>query len=207
MKTPRVPTSIDEILEPQRAALLVWDMQLGVAPHAHNAATLPSSVATLLVAARTFGVRVVWSRHVWPAYEQMPPATLRSLMRHQGVNDPTGLKPMYQAGTPDVELLPGLRPEGNEMVIDKATASFFVGTPLDMWLRVWGSTTLVLTGVMTESGIDLTARHANALGYFVVVAEDAVGGRSAERHALTLQNLRSFADVLPAKDIVASWNR
>jgi nicotinamidase-related amidase len=204
---PHVPTSIHEILEPRRAALLVWDMQIGIAPQAHNAATLPATVGSLLVAARRHDVRVIWSKHVWPAYEHMPLATLRSLMRHQRVSDPAALSPMYQAGSPDVEILPSLRPEAGEMVIEKATASFFVGTPLDMWLRVWERTTLVLTGVATESGIDLTARHADALGYFVVVAEDAVGGRSAERHALTLEQLRSFADVLPTKDIIASWTR
>jgi nicotinamidase-related amidase len=204
---PHVPTSIHEILEPGRAALLIWDMQIGIALQAHNAATLPTTVENLLVAARRHDVRVVWSKHVWPAYEHLPPATLRTLMRHQRVTNPAELSPMYQAGTPDVEILPSLRPEVDEMVIEKATASFFVGTPLDMWLRVWERTTLILTGVATESGIDLTARHAHALGYFVVVAEDAVGGRSQERHGLTLEHLRSFADVLPTKDIIASWNR
>lgn len=207
MGSPEVPASIAEILDPNVVALIIWDMQVGVATSAHNSAAMQVPLQALLAAARARGVQVIWSQHVWPAMEHMAPPTLRTLMRNQGVRDPAALKPMYQQGTEEVDFIPGLTPLPGELVLEKMTISFFIGTPLEQLLRVHGIRTVVLTGVATEAGIEFTARHANALGYFVVVAEDAVGGRTPEGHATALERMRSFADVLRSTEIIATWSR
>src|SRR5205814_1726688 len=132
-----------------------------------------------LKAARAAGVFVVWSRHLPPAVVHDGPPNLRTAMRQQRVTEPAALAPRLRPGTPEAELLPGLVAEGDELVLEKSTPSFFIGTPLEVRLRARDIRTIVLAGVATEHGIEFTARHALALGFFVVIAEDAVGSFTA----------------------------
>jgi nicotinamidase-related amidase len=215
MSVPAVPISLKEVLRPDRTAVIVWDMQVSVIALAYNASVLGTPNApvlrkpldALLRAARDSAVRIVWSHHSWPPVEHTAPAALRSMMRRQGVDKPSALKPMFQAGDPGLDFVPGLAPLPEDLVIEKTTPSFFVGTPLELRLRTHGITTLVLTGVATEAGIELTARHAGTLGFFVVVAEDCVAGFTAEAHAAALARLRSGADVVQSAAIVEAWSR
>ena len=49
-----------------------------------------------------------------------------------------------------------------------------------------------MTGVATDVGIELTCRHAAALGYFSVVIEDATGSYTLEAHERSLAFLRGW---------------
>jgi nicotinamidase-related amidase len=109
-------------------------------------------------------------------------------------------------GTPDVELVSELSAAEDDLILTKSTPSFFIGTPLEQFLHARGARTIVLCGVATELGIDLTARHASALGYLVVVAEDAVSSFTAESHAVGLERLRSVVEVLATDTIVSIWD-
>ena len=66
--------------------------------------------------------------------------------------------------------------------------------------------TLVLAGVATDIGIEFTARHAAALGYYCVIAEDATGSYQPQPHARSIEFLRSSTmPVITAADICAHW--
>jgi len=207
MAMPAVPSSLAQIVEPARCALVVWDMQNGIGARASGADASIAKIRELLDAARSAGVLVVWSRHMAPPLELTPPSGLYSLMKRQGVSDPARVKPFMQAGTADVEIVAALDPRPGEPIIDKSTPSFFVGTPFELRLRARGITTIVLTGVATEQGIEMTARHALTLGFFAVVAEDAVASFAPAAHELGLSYLRTAVDVVPAAAIVAEWRR
>jgi nicotinamidase-related amidase len=45
----------------------------------------------------------------------------------------------------------------------------------------------VLAGIATSIGVESTARHANLLGYELVVARDAVSDMSAQAQAASLE--------------------
>ncbi len=94
----------------------------------------------------------------------------------------------------------------HELVIDKSAPSLFHDTEADTRLRARGIRTLVLAGVATDIGIDFTARHAMALGYFAVVAEDAVGGYTAAAHEHAMAILRPSAFVAPSDEIISCWS-
>lgn len=207
MTRPSVPTSVAEVADPSRTALIVWDMQVGIGAHAHNFAQMLPNLLSLLEAARAAGAMVIWSRHVAPPIDLTPAPALRALMKRQNVSDPSKVKPFMQAGTPDVEIIPELDPRPGEPIIEKSTPSFFVGTPLELRLRACGITTLVLAGVATEMGIEMTARHAGTLGFFAVVAEDAVGSLSQAGHELGLAYLRTAVEVVPAAEVAKAWRR
>lgn len=205
MTLPSVPRSVEEVLDPARTALIVWDMQNGIGARAHGADQCVARIGELADAARSAGVPVIYSRHTAPPLELTSAAGLRSLMKRQNVTDPSAVKPFMQAGTPDVEIMPGLAPRPGDTVIEKSTPSFFVGTPLDLRLRARDIRTIVLAGVATEQGIEMTARHALTLGFFAVVAEDGCASFTAAAHELGLAYLRTAVDVVQTAEIVRAW--
>jgi nicotinamidase-related amidase len=109
-------------------------------------------------------------------------------------------------GSPDAAFIPGFEPGPDELVIDKTAPSLFHNTPADARLRARGIRTLVMGGVATDIGIDFTARHAMALGYFPVVAADASGGFADAAHEHAMAILRSFTFVASSEDIIKHWS-
>jgi nicotinamidase-related amidase len=189
----------------KRSALVMWDIQRGVAPRAQNFETLRMGLHATLAAARASNVAVVWSRHVAPPLQFLSAPMVQALMTAQGVAKPQDLELPYQVGSEGTKFVDGFEPAVGELVVDKTTASLFVGTAVDQQLRTAGVTTLVLAGVATELGVEFTARHAAALGYFVVVVEDAVGSFSEAGHRLGMEYLTKAATVAPLADIRDAW--
>jgi nicotinamidase-related amidase len=198
--------SLEEVLAPPRTALVVWDMQVGVAGRALNIDDIRGPIDRLIAAAHSAGVSVIWSKHVSPSIAYMPPPVLRAMMLRQGVRSTEGLRGGLQAGSPETELVEGLAVGPDDIVIEKSTASFFVGTPLELRLRAHATETVVLVGVATEHGIEFTARHASALGFHVVVIEDAVGTYNKQAHENSVSYLRSTVNVITSRDAIAAWS-
>ena len=202
----RIPSSLGEILDPTSSALVVWDMQVGMAGRAFNLSTVEANTHRLISTADDAEVAVIWSRHSGLPHEYTSNVRLADLMERQGVNSPGELRRHMEPDTDDWQWLPGFRPSRGHLVLDKSTPSFFIGTPFELALRSRGVTSLVLAGVATERGIEMTARHAMALGFFVVIAEDGVGSFTHEGHDLGLQYLRSAMPVVTTDEIVRSWS-
>lgn len=111
------------------------------------------------------------------------------------------------AGHKGTEIVEALRPEPGELVIDKAFASAFLGTPLATILTLQHTDTVVVCGGTTSGCVRGTAVDAAGLGYHVVVAEDAVFDRIQLSHAANLLDLwMKYANVFPAQRIV-DWVR
>ena len=115
--------------------------------------------------------------------------------------------PTMQAGMEDTQFVDGLAPAPHHIVIEKSQPSLFVDTPFDLRLKTLGVRTLILAGVATDIGIEFTARHAAALGYYSVIAEDATGSYTAQAHARSIEFLRSWTSpVATAAEICRSWD-
>ena len=201
----QLPTSFAELIEPSRTALVMWDMQKGLAGKAPNLVTLKAAASRLLDAAEAAGVLVAWSRHGFPAMENMTGPWLAWMMRKQGVSQPEDLKPMFQAGTEEVEFLDGFKPLPHHLVIPKQQPSLFLDSPFDHYLKVRGIRTIVVAGFATDIGVELTVRHGNALGYHAVVAEDACGAYAQAGHDRSIAFLRNWANVATTAEVVAQW--
>src|SRR5207248_7041784 len=59
-----IPTSLEEVCDPRRLALVVYDMQVGVLQQIDRAAELIGRVGEVLDAARAGGYRVLFLRHM-----------------------------------------------------------------------------------------------------------------------------------------------
>jgi nicotinamidase-related amidase len=208
--TPRhgfgVPLTPTDFLDPRRVALVMWDMQKGLAGRARDVGRLQANAHRLLEAAERARIPVIWSRHVLPPLELTSGPFLLFLMKKQRVDHPNKLRRTMQEGMEETEFLDGLAPLPHHLVLQKSQPSLFIDTPLDLRLKTLGADTLVIAGVATDIGVEFTCRHAAALGYFSVVAEDATDSYTAEAHERSLAFLRSWTTpVIATEAICAAW--
>jgi nicotinamidase-related amidase len=203
----KIPLTLDDFLRPGRVALLMWDMQNGLAGRCPEIDSVRRNANKLIDAAEQAGIPVIWSRHILPPLELTAGPFLLFLMKKQKVAHPSKLQPTMQRGMEDTEFVPGLAPKPHHIVLEKSQPSLFVDTPLDLRLKTMGIDTLVIGGVATDIGIEFNCRHGAALGYYTVVAEDASGAYTREAHERSLAFLRSWTTpVVTADTICQTWN-
>jgi nicotinamidase-related amidase len=187
-----------------RSALIVWDMQNGIARNAINFEQLLRNVRILIDTCHTNNIPVIYSQHTGLPSEFQSKYMRLSLQR-RGI--PEGLTFMAE-GSQEWGIVKELAPlQGKDIVLQKHTASFFVGTPLEQLLRNRGIETIILCGVATEAGIEGTARHASQLGFYPVIVEDAVGSRRQELHDNSLKVMRQMFEVQPTEETVRKLRR
>src|SRR5215471_17899146 len=191
-----IPQTLEEACDPQRIALLVYDMQVGVLSQIKNADVVTRQVLKVLTAAREAGVRVFFSRHLSLPKELMGMSQYRMAMAWQHTDSPEKVSPWFLRDTPGFQIIPELSPRPSEGVFDKLTMSAFEGTWLDFALRDCGINAFIIVGVATEIGIELTARHGADLGYIPVVVTDACGAGNEEAAQRAIESLKFAGDAL-----------
>src|SRR5262249_26455801 len=124
-----VPQRLEEVCDPRRLALLVYDMQVGVLRQLPSPGELIAPGSHVLDAARQGGYRVCFTRHLSLPNELAGIAQLRRAMAWQRLDDITQVRPAFPRDTPGFQLTPELAPRPSEAVFDKIAMSAFVGTP------------------------------------------------------------------------------
>ena len=76
-------------------------------------------------------------------------------------------------GTREHSVIEELKPEGNDLVVNKTSYGGFNSTGLDSILRHLDVENLVITGVGTDICVETTARDAADRGYKCILVEDA----------------------------------
>ncbi|MDM0104280.1 cysteine hydrolase family protein [Variovorax sp. J22R24] len=98
-------------------------------------------------------------------------------------------------GTVAWQLARGLRVEPTDLRIRKTTPDSFHRTELEQVLQDHGVTDLVICGMHTEFCVDTTTRRALALGFPVVLVEDA-HTTEGNRHLSPIQVIRHHNETL-----------
>jgi nicotinamidase-related amidase len=191
-----IPESLEEVCDPKRIALLVYDMQIGILSQIKNADQVTRQVLRVLTVARDAGVRVFFSRHLSLPKELMGVFQVRIAMTWQRVNSPEQVKPWFLRDDPGFQITPEVSPGSNEGVFDKLTMSAFEGTWLDLALRDCGINAFIIVGVATEVGIEPTVRHGADLGYFPVIVLDACGAGHEQAAKRSIESLRFSGDAI-----------
>jgi nicotinamidase-related amidase len=162
-----------------KAALLIIDVQQGLCEGEHNAfesADVIGRINRVSAKARATGVPVIFIQH-----------------ESEGG--------YLEIGTPAWQLAQGLHTEPSDLRIRKTTPDSFLGTELQATLQAHAITDLIICGMHTEFCVDTTTRRALALGYPVILVEDAhttEGNRHLtprqviQHHNDTLSNISSF---------------
>lgn len=81
------------------------------------------------------------------------------------------------------ELIPELNRQPQDHVVTKHTPGAFTNTDLESHLRSQEVTQVVIVGVATSNGVEVTARQAYELGFNVTLATDAMTDLHADAHA------------------------
>ena len=96
-------------------------------------------------------------------------------------------------------------PREQDVIVFKNKASCFFETPLESFLRYDDIHTLVICGISTSGCVRAAANDAFSHNFRVIVAEEAVGDRSATAHRANLFDMdMKMADVEPMKTVIAT---
>lgn len=107
-------------------------------------------------------------------------------------------------GSPESEIVPGLKPLPNEKVVLKHRYSAFYNTDLETVLRCLKIQDIVISGVMTNMCVESTARDAYYRDYRVWIPADGTGSINEEMHLASLMNLAlGFAQVTTTASILS----
>ena len=205
----RIPQTLEDVCDPSRLALVVYDMQVGIVNQIENAPQITERVVQVLNAARAAGVRVFFTRHMSLPKELMGVSQFRMAMAWQRVKSVDEVKPWFLRDSPGFHLIPEMNPTASEAVFDKITMSAFEGTPLDIALRDCGIAAFAIVGIAMEIGIEPTVRHGTDLGYIPVVIKDACGFGHADAAARSIASLEFAGDALltTVEEVCAHFHR
>jgi biuret amidohydrolase len=191
-----IPQTLEDICDPTRLALVVYDMQVGIVNQIENGRQITDRVVQVLEAARTAGVRVFFTRHMSLPKELMGVSQFRMAIAWQRVKSANEVKPWFLRDSPGFNLVPEMNPLPSEAIFDKITMSAFEGTPLDIALRDCGIDAFAIVGIAMEIGIEPTVRHGTDLGYIPVVVTDACGFGHRDAAARSVASLEFTGDAL-----------
>ena len=191
-----IPQTLDDVCDPKRLALVVYDMQIGILNQIENGPHITNRVVRVLAAAREAGIRVFFTRHMSLPKELMGVSQFRMAMAWQRVTSPHEVKPWFLRDAPGFQLIPEMNPLPSEAIFDKITMSAFEGTPLDLALRDCRLDAFAIVGVAMEIGIEPTVRHGADLGYTPVVVKDACGFGHRDAAHRSIASLEFAGDAL-----------
>lgn len=200
-------------MDPARTALLVVDMQRGFLDKevAHSyvptAVEIVPTINRLAATVRATGGRVVFIRMVatdeaaaeWSVYYDALTLPRQREKRFAGM----------RMDGPGFELWPGLDVGAADLIVDKTRFSAFIqgSSDLEAVLREEGVDTLLVTGTVTGTCCESTARDAMMLNFRTAMISDGNAARSDEAHNASLQGFYlSFGDVMTAAEAEAYLN-
>ncbi len=191
-----IPQTLDDVCDPARLALVVYDMQVGIVNQIENGQQIKERVIQVLEAARKAGIRVFFTRHMSLPKELTGVSQFRMAMAWQRVKLANEVKPWFLRDSPGFHLIPEMNPLPSEAIFDKITMSAFEGTPLNIALRDCGIDAFAIVGVAMEIGIEPTVRQGSDLGYIPVVVKDACGFGHRDAAERSIASLEFAGDAL-----------
>jgi nicotinamidase-related amidase len=210
-----IPETLAEIVDPRHCVVIVHDMQKDntAAGWAYDkigrridVAKVIPPIARLLEDARRRSVRVMYTQYTnLPDFASYTDVRIRA--DYKRLSDPAQRKAVegLVEDTPGWATIDELKPQPGDVIIRKFRVDAFIGTPLELFLRINRVRTLIHTGIATEVGILPTAWHALNVGFFPVVPEDCVGPMEPQHHDDAMRFLRRLAIPTRSSEIIEAW--
>jgi len=194
---------LPEIVDPKHSCLIVWDVQNGLVDRIFNKGEFINNLKRLTGSLR--GKMPLVYTLITPAPRKFQSSWhLYALMKRFNVKDIGNLPDFMSPGSKEREIPEALQPEKEDTILDKPTASIFIGTNFEYMMRSRGITTLIFTGIATEIGIESSARDASNRGFYPVVVSDCVSSMDKDAHERSLRNLDKIVIVKNSAEILKS---
>jgi nicotinamidase-related amidase len=168
-----------ELLEDMKKAIIVVDMindfvtgKLG----SERAQKIVPNIASLLKKARKQGISIIYLRDAHTATDKEI-----SIWGQHAMKDTQGS-----------EIIPELKPEKNDTVIEKKWYSGFVDTGLPAILKKTGAETLIFVGVSTDICVQNNVGHAYFSGFGTIVPQDCVASIDENAHEQALKYMKDI---------------
>jgi nicotinamidase-related amidase len=193
--------SISEIVEPSHSCLVVWDVQNGLADRIFNKEEFMSNLKNFIEKLR--GRMPVVYTLITPMHRDFTSSwSYFSMMRRFGVDDINKLPSFMAVGSKEREIPEMVQPDHTDIILEKSTASIFVGTNFEYMMRNRNITTIIFTGIATEMGIESSARDASNRGFYPVVVSDCVSSLDKDAHNRSLKTMTKIFIVETADNIL-----
>ena len=190
-----------------RVALVIIDMQRDfIEPGGFGAALgnkveylqkIVPTVAGLLKTFRELRLPVIHTREGHcPDLSDCPPAKKRRGNSTFRIGDRGPMGRILVLGEPGNDIVPELRPEAGELVIDKPGKGAFYATNLQERLKELGITHLIFTGVTTEVCVQTSMREANDRGYECLLIEDGTESYFPDFKQATIRMIQSQGGIV-----------
>jgi len=183
-------SQVKDYLSPTRTALIVWDVQEALVASIFNREDFLRKTIELVDAARIREISIFYTK-ITPLPEKFESKIRLIMWRGKRFEPGDIVKEIY--------------PREGDVVLNKNTASIFVGTNFEYMARNAALSSLVFTGIATEMGVESSARHALNLGFLPVVAKEAVSSSDKEAHLRSLANMGKLMPVLSNEEILTVW--
>lgn len=204
----RFPSSRNVSIVPERAGLLVVDMQYYCAWRGEGEladpgpefdyylerleSTVVPNIARLIAACREHGIEVL--------YTVIESLTLdgrdRSLdHKHSGIHVPKGSR-LAQVIAP-------LAPRGDEIVVPKTSSGVFNSTNIEYVLRNLGIEYLMIAGVYSNQCVESAVRDAADRSFIVTMVEDCTATKKPEWHQACLVTCGGYARIRSTDQMIA----
>lgn len=193
--------NLREIVDPKNSCLVVWDVQNGLVDWIFNKEAFLANIGNFIDKLR--GRMPIVYTLITPMHKDFTSSwRFFYLMRRSKVDDIDKLPPFMERGSREREIPEMVKPRSTDIVIEKTTASIFIGTDFESMMRNRSITTLLFTGIATEIGIESSARDASNRGFYPVVVSDCVSSMDQEAHDRSLKTLEKLVIVETSGNIV-----
>ncbi len=193
----------NRVLDPAKTAILVVDAQMsefgakkraeqpGYVAEIENRA-LPA-IQRLIAYARELGTEVIYTK-----IECLTRDGRDRSLDHKLSNI------FVPKGAPEAQIIPGLEPAEDDIVLPKTSSGVFNSTNLHYLLRNLGIENVIVVGFLTDQCVDMAVRCGADLGFYMVCAEDGCATHTPERHRAGLNGFGSYCRVQTVDEVIAT---
>ena len=180
--------NLKEIVDPKHSCLVVWDVQNGLVDRIFNREEFMARLKPFIDKLRN-KMPVIYTL-ITPLPKGFASSWYYySMMRRFNVDDVNKLPSFMAPGSKERMIPATIDPAPTDIVLDKSTASIFIGTHFEYMLRNRNITTIIFTGISTEMGIESSARDASNRGFYPVVVSDCVSSPDKDGHERSLETM------------------
>ncbi len=196
--------SLREIVDPAHSCLVVWDIQNGLVDRIVNREEFMANLKNFVEKLRS-RMPVVYTL-ITPMHRDFTSSwSYFSMMRRFNVDDINKLPSFMAIGSKEREIPEMIQPKHTDIVLEKSTASIFIGTNFEHMMRNQNINTLIFTGIATEMGIESSARDASNRGFYPVVVSDCVSSFDRDAHERSLKTMTKLFIVKTSGNILKNY--
>ena len=175
-------------------ALLIMDVQAGIVGMLPDSKTILASTAKAIAHARAKKIPVIY---VVVGFRSGAPEISKNNKSFGGMRERmTGMN-MEEF----MKVHPDVAPAADEVTVTKRRVSAFTGSDLEVVLRAYGITHIVLTGISTSGVVLSTTREAADKDYRITILSDCCADGEEEVHrVLTTKVFPRQADVITSAE-------